>query len=122
MYKRFEDLKTWQLGREFRKATYQVSKLLPKSEQYNLTSQIRRAAISITANIAEGHGRYYYQENIQFCRISRGSINEVLDHLYTALDEKYINQQSFDKLYEQGREVERTLNGYIGYLERQKPS
>jgi four helix bundle protein len=122
MYKRFEDLKTWQLGREFRKVIYQTSKLFPKSEQYNLTSQIRRAAVSITANIAEGHGRYYYQENIQFCRISRGSINEVLDHLYAALDEKYINQQSFDKLYEQGREVERTLNGYLGYLERQKPS
>ena len=122
MYKRFEDLKTWQLGREFRKAIYQASKLFPKPEQYNLTSQIRRAAVSITANIAEGHGRYYYQENIQFWRISRGSINEVLDHLYAALDEKYINQASFDKLYEQGREVEKTLNGYLGYLERQKPS
>ena len=82
---------------------------------------MRRAAISITATLAEGHGRYHYQENIQFCRISRGSINEVLDHIYTALDEKYISQQVFDRLYKQGREVEQVLNGYIRYLERQKP-
>ena len=121
MYKSFEDLKAWQLAKEFRKAIYQIGKSFQKSEQYALTSQIQRAAISITANIAEGHGRYYYQENIQFCRISRGSINEVLDHLYTALDEKYITQTVFDKLYNQGKEVEKVLNGYIGYLERQKP-
>ena len=98
MYKRFEDLKVWQMGREFRKAIYQVTKSFPKDEQYVLISDIRRAAISITANIAEGYGRYHYQENIQFCRISRGSINEVLDHLYTALDEKYLTQQVFDRL------------------------
>ena len=120
MYKRFEDLKAWQLAREFRKAVYKISKSFPKSEQYALAPQIRRAAISITANIAEGHGRYHFQENTQFCRISRGSINEVLDHLYAALDEKYINQQTFDKLYEQGREVEKVLNGYISYLQRGK--
>ena len=121
MYKRFEDLKAWQLAREFRKAIYQITKSFPKSEEYILVSQIRRAAIPITANIAEGYGRYYYQENIQFCRISRASINEVLDHLYTVLDEKYITQQVFDRLYKQGREVEQVLNGYIRYLERQKP-
>lgn len=109
------------MGREFRKAIYQITKTFPKTEQYALTSNIRRASISITSNIAEGHGRYYYQENIQFCRISRGSLNEVLDNLYTALDEKYINQTEFDKLYAQGREAEKVLNGYIGYLERQKP-
>jgi len=120
MYKRFEDLKAWQLAREFRKSIYLITKSFPKSEEYILSSQIKRAAISITANIAEGHGRYYYQENIQFCRIARGSINEVLDHLYTALDEKYITQQAFDKLYKQGREVEQVLNGYISYLGKQK--
>ncbi len=119
MYERFEDLKVWQLARKFRQYIYEIIKLFPKEELYALTSQIRRAAYSITSNIAEGHGRYHYQENIQSCRISRGSINEVLDHLYTALDALYINDNTFQKSYNQGRELEKALNGYIGYLQRQ---
>lgn len=119
MYKRFEELKVWQLSRKFRQAIYTLSKKFPKEELYALTSQIRRAAYSITANIAEGHGRYHYQENIQACRISRGSLNEVFDHLYTAMDNGYITQQTFEKLYSQGRDLERVLNGYIGFLQKQ---
>jgi len=118
-YKRFEDLTVWQLARKFRHRIYQVSEGWPKREIYGLTAQIRDAAVSVTANIAEGYGRYHYRENIQLCRISRGSVNEVLDHLYTALDEGYIAQETFDELYSQGREVERVLNGYINYLKRQ---
>lgn len=118
-YKRFEELTVWQLAREFRHRVYQVSESWPRREMYGLTAQIRDAAVSITANIAEGYGRYHYQENIQLCRISRGSLNEALDHLYTALDEGYISQEIFDELYTQGREVERVLNGYINYLKRQ---
>ena len=118
MEKGFEGLKVWQLGRKFRRKIYEISRKFPKEEIYCLVQQIRRAAISITANIAEGYGRYHYQENIQFCRISRGSINEVLDHLYTALDEKYVFNKEFQQLYSQGREVEKVLNGYIGYLHR----
>lgn len=118
MEKGFEGLKVWQLGRKFRKKIYEISRKFPKEEIYCLVQQIRRAAISITANIAEGHGRYHYQENIQFCRVSRGSINEVIDHLYTALDEKYISGKEFQQLYSQGREVEKVLNGYIGYLHK----
>ena len=118
MEKGFEGLKVWQLGRKFRRKIYEISRKFPKEEIYCLVQQIRKAAISITANIAEGYGRYHYQENIQFCRISRGSINEVLDHLYTALDEKYVFNKEFQQLYSQGREVEKVLNGYIGYLHR----
>jgi four helix bundle protein len=119
MYKRFEDLKVWQMVREFRKEIYRLTKKFPKEEQYALTNQIRRAAISITANIAEGHGRYHYGEGIQFCRTSRASISECLDHLYTALDENYIAKQEFDGMYQAGRDLERVLNGYIGYLQKQ---
>ncbi len=115
----FEDLTCWKSGREFRKEIYKISEKFPKEEQYHLTAQIRDAAVSITANLAEGFGRYHYQENIQCCRISRGSTNEVLDHLYTALDEKYISKKDFDRLYKQGREVERAINGYIGFLQGQ---
>ena len=77
----FTDLETWQLARELRRDIYQVCKSFPREETFGLTSQIKRAAISVTANIAEGFGRFSYQENIQFSRQSRGSIYEVRDHL-----------------------------------------
>ena len=115
-FKTFEDIKAWQLGREFRKAIYTISKLFPDFEKYCLTSQIRRSAISVTANIAEGFGRYSYQENINFCRIARGSLNETLDHLKVALDEGYITKNNYAKFYCNGREIEKAINGYIKYL------
>ena len=116
----FEDVKAWQMAREFRKEIYRITKNFPKDEIYNLTSQIRRASISIHSNISEGYGRYNFQENIQFCRISRGSLNEVLDQLYAALDEKYILQEEFDKLYKLGRDTEIAINCYIGFLKNQQ--
>jgi four helix bundle protein len=116
----FEDVKVWQLAREFRKKIYNITKNFPRDELYCLKSQIRRAAISIHSNIAEGYGRYSFQENIQFCRISRGSLNEVLDQLYVALDEKYIILETFDELYNEGRNLEIAINGYIGFLKSQK--
>ena len=119
MAKRFEDIKAWQIGREFRHEVLKVTKNFPKEEKFILYSQIRRATISICSNIAEGFGRYSYSENIQFCRIARGSLNEVLDQLYVALDEKYITEECFNNLYNKGRELEKSLNGYIFYLKNQ---
>ncbi len=120
MYTRFENLRIWQTAREFRKEIYSISKKFPKHEQFNLISQIQKAAVSITANIAEGHGRYHYQSEIQFLRMSRGSLNEVLDHLYAALDEAYISQSIFDELYKKGRLLERSMNAYIRSLQGKK--
>ncbi|MEW6685612.1 MAG: four helix bundle protein [Candidatus Edwardsbacteria bacterium] len=120
MYKRFEDLKVWQEARKFRQGIYNLVKKFPKKELYGLTAQISHSASSITANIAEGYGRYHWQENIQFCRISRGSINETLDHLYTALDCGYITEEEFSEHYQKGRQLEQLLNGYIRYLEKRK--
>lgn len=117
--RRFEDLRAWQLARDFRKAVYEASASWPKAEQYGLVAQIRAAAVSITANIAEGFGRYHFLENIQLCRVARGSANEVLDHLHAACDAGYLCRVSFESLYQQGREVERALNGYIGFLQRE---
>lgn len=116
----FENVKAWQLARNFRKDIYNITKYFPKEELYCLTSQIRRAAISIHSNIAEGYGRYNFQENIQFCRIARGSANEVIDQLYIALDEEYIDAESFNNLYIQGRNVEAAINGYIIFLKEQQ--
>ncbi|MEK7203089.1 MAG: four helix bundle protein [Patescibacteria group bacterium] len=116
----FENVKAWQLARDFRKNIYSATKQFFKEELYCLTSQIRRAAISIHSNIAEGYGRYSFQENIQLCRVARGSLNEVLDQLYVALDEKYINNEIFNNLYTEGRNVEITINGYINFLKEQQ--
>ncbi len=120
MAKTFEDIKAWQLSRKFRKNIFEIIKTFPKHELFVLVPQMRRAVISISSNIAEGFGRYSYQENIQFCRISRGSLNEILDQLYIALDEKYMAEDSFNNLYREGRELEKSLNGYIFFLKNQK--
>ena len=119
-HKTFEDIKAWQLGRKFRKEIYSLVRNFPEEEKFVLIPQIKRAAISITSNIAEGFGRYSFQENIQFCRTARGSINEVLDQLYVALDERYIARNDFEDLYKKGRELERAINGYIEFLKKQK--
>ncbi len=114
----FRDLKCWQKGRELRKALYIVANNLPDKEKYSLASQIRRAAVSITANIAEGYGRYHYKENIQFCRHSRASIYESEDHLITCLDEKYIDEEMYKELIKLVVETRKILDGYIRYLEK----
>jgi four helix bundle protein len=115
----FEDLDCWKAGRELRIFVHQsILPALPKEERYRLGDQVLRAARSITANIAEGHGRFHYLDNSKFCRNARGSCSEVLDHLITARDEELIS----DELLGVGRaKVGRTLqviNGYIGYLRR----
>ena len=79
-----------------------------------------RSSRSITANIAEGHGRFHYQENIQFCRQSRGSTFELLDHLTVALDEEYLKMDEFKSLRSRIFRVVKLLNAYIRYLRNRK--
>jgi four helix bundle protein len=88
----FEDLEVWKKGREVRLFVQNVIKKFPSDEKFALVLQIRKSSRSITNNIAEGYGRYFYQKNTQFCRISRGSLTETLDHMIVAFDEKYINE------------------------------
>jgi four helix bundle protein len=85
--KDFKDLDAWQVARELRNEMYKVARLLPEFEKFALATQIRRAACSVTANIAEGFGRFGYQENAQFCRQARGSVFELRDHLTTCVDQ-----------------------------------
>lgn len=119
-FRTFESLECWQAGRELRKWVSIQSKRFPSEEKFVLCDQLRRASRSITANIAEGYGRFHYQENIQFCRQARGSAYEVLDHLITANDEEYVD----DGGLAEGRSLVETcvklVNGYIRYLESQK--
>jgi four helix bundle protein len=118
----FEDLVVWQKCRELRKKVSVLVRSFPKKEQFRLVDQMIRAVRSSTANIAEGYGRYHYQENIQFCRQARGSLYELLDHFTAALDEKYISQQEFEKSRTEILEAVKILNGYIKYLRKEKRS
>lgn len=81
---------------------------------------MRRASTSLTNNIAEGHGRYHYQENIQFCRQSRGSLSELIDDLNVCLDEQYFSEDYLISLKEEAYKINKVLNGYIAYLKRKK--
>jgi four helix bundle protein len=118
--KSFEELECWKACTEVRRFITPLVKTYPKEERFGLVDDMKRAARSTTQNIAEGFGRYHFQENIQFCRISRGSLCELIDQLITSRDEGLIT----DSDYEKGRElISRALpllNGYINYLSRQK--
>lgn len=109
----FTDLDAWKIARKLRSEIYGVCKTLPKDESYALGSQMKRAAISVTAKIAEGYGRYSFQENIQFCWQSRASAYELRDHCTTALDAGYISGKAFEDLNGLSLSVIKLLNGYI---------
>jgi len=116
----FTDIEAWKLVRKLRIAVYSVIKNLPTEERYDLASQLRRAAISCTANIAEGYGRFHFQENIQFCRISRGSMYEIQDHLITCIDNEYIDKEEYEIIQDLSENAIRVLDGYIRYLKKQQ--
>jgi len=111
--KDFSDLNAWKIGRELRKAIYDLVKTLPPEEKYVLGPQLRRAAISVTANLAEGFGRYTFQETMQFSRQSRGSAFEVHDHLTTVLDAGYASPERWRELDALTQRYIQILNGYI---------
>lgn len=116
-----QKLEAWSKSREFAIEIYKkVIPTLPPEEKYNLSSQIRRAATSIPANIAEGYGRYYYQSNIQFCFIARGSLEETKTHLIIAHDVGYIDDIVFNQVIEKSNNLLMLINGYIAYLRRAK--
>ena len=119
-FRTFEDLEVYRVAREFRKMMYRVAKRLPDVEKFGLVSQIRRAAVSLTNNIAEGHGRYHYLEQIKFMLQSRGSLEELIDDLNVCSDEGYLPNTEIPELKEQGWRVYQLTNGYIRYLREQQ--
>ena len=111
--KDFKDLDVWQVARELRTEMYKVARTLPDFEKFALGTQIRRAASSVTANIAEGFGRFSYQENAQFCRQARGSVFELRDHLTTCVDQGYITTKEGERLDTIAQRAAQLLNGYL---------
>ncbi len=119
-FRTFEDLDVYKKAREFRKRTYAAARKLLDFEKYELGRQIRRAAVSLTNNIAEGHGRYHYLEEIKFQLQSRGSLAELLDDLNVCQDEDYFPIAEIVELKERAKEVQRLINGYIRFLRERK--
>lgn len=114
-------LNAWVMAREYAIMVYrEVIPLLPPEEKFGLNSQIRRAANSIPANIAEGYGRYYYQSNIQFCYNARGSLEELISHLIICHDLGFMPDDLFNRIVSTGDDLVILINGYIAYLKRTK--
>ena len=120
VFRTFEDLEVYRVAREFRKAMYAVTRKLPAHEKFELASQIRRAAVSLTNNIAEGHGRYHFLDQIKFQLQARGSLTELIDDLNICTDENYLSPDEVAELKKQATSVHQLINGYIRYLRERK--
>jgi four helix bundle protein len=114
-------LDVWRKAKEYALLVYKrVIPALPAEEKWNLAQQLRRAVASIPANIAEGYGRYYYQENIRFCYIARGSLEESISHILLANELGFIVNDTCKEILGKGNELVRLINGYIAYLKRSR--
>ena len=116
----FEDLDVYKLARDFRKRISSLVSGLPSDERFRLGIQMKKAALSVTNNIAEGVGRYHYQENIQFCRQARGSITELIDDLNACLDDGYIDESSCIGYKQDAYRLIKVVNGYIASQKRRR--
>jgi len=112
----FEKLDVYKKAVIFTGIVYKVSKTFPEDEKYGLTSQIRRAAVSVPANIAEGSGRHHKKDFAQFLRISRGSVYECIPLLEIACNEGYINKAVYNELMVNCNELAKMINGLIKSL------
>ncbi len=117
----FETLKTWQKAHQLILDIHRkLIPLLPKEEKYGLADQLRRSSKSVSANIAEGAGRFYYMDNVRFCYKTRGSLDEALSHLIATRDLAYCPIPEYEEIRKQIEEVRRLLNGYIAWLKDKK--
>jgi len=119
--KSYKELKVWKLARQLVAAVYSASRDFPKEELFGLTNQLRRAAVSIPSNIAEGCGRQTPRDTINFLFIARGSLYELETQLYVALDLHYLNQETVALLEAHVTSCKKLLHGYINYHRQKLP-
>jgi len=116
-----EKLDVWCKARDFAiRVNKEILPLLPPEEKWSLNQQLRRSSQSVPANIAEGHGRFYFQENVRFCYIARGSLEETLSHIVYAQKVGYISETLYKSFAVDGENLNRLINGYIGFLKKSK--
>jgi len=109
----FTDLNAWREAHKLVLMIYRLTKVFPKEEIFGLSSQMRRAAVSITSNIAEGFSRQFYKEKIQFYSIAQSSNTELQNQLLISKDVKYLDQKEFKEIAQQSINVQKLLNGLI---------
>ena len=114
----YQTLEVWKKGMALVKDIYQFTKILPKEEMFGLTSQLKRAAVSVPANIAEGMGRQHKKDCIHFMHIARGSLYELETLLLICQDAFSIEQEKVNALQSTIIECMKQLNGFINYLEK----
>ena len=108
----FENIIAWQKAHNFVLLTYRVTRHFPEDEKFGLTSQFRRAAVSIEANIAEGYKKLSKTDKLRFMNISQGSIEECRDYIILSRDLQYINEQQFSELYDSLEDTSKMLYLY----------
>jgi four helix bundle protein len=111
--KSFTDLTTWQEGHRLVLEIYKITSNFPKEEQFGLTNQLRRAAVSFTSNIAEGFSRFSYKEKSQFYSMALGSLTEIQNQLLIAKDISYMKKPEFEKLASLTVDINKMTNGLI---------
>ena len=116
--KNYRDLIVWQKAMALARQAYSLSRMLPKNEAYGLLAQVRRAAVSVPSNIAEGHGRLTDSQFRHFLGNARGSLYELQTQLELAGDLGYLDNEQLHKLMEQGAEVARLINGLLASFTR----
>jgi four helix bundle protein len=115
---RFEDIKAWQKGRQLCKLVYAATKVAPFNRDYALCNQMRRAAISVVSNIAEGFESQNDRTFVKYLYMARASSGEVRAQAYIALDQEYISNETFQKIRSLADETSRLIASFIRYLER----
>lgn len=113
---KFENLRIWKDSVEFTREVYALTKKFPRSEQFGLTAQLNRAAVSISLNIAEGEGRKSNADVARFIHMAIGSLYEVVTILHISLAQKYINKNEFSVFYARCEEISKMLHGFRNYL------
>ncbi len=114
--KSYTELDVWKYSRELVKSVYQLTKDFPREEVYGITNQVRRSAVSIPSNIAEGVGRQSKKETIHFLFIAKGSLNELETQLYLSFDLKYISEDNLHIILDELITCKKLLNGFINYF------
>ena len=112
----FTDLDVWKSARKLKIRIWKLVKPFPVEEKYRLTDQLIRSTRGIGSAIAEGHGKFYYKDQINYCVIARGSLSETLNHLIDAMDSEYISKDELASFKTDIDETGKLLNGYISFL------
>jgi four helix bundle protein len=114
-YQKYTELDVWKQARSLASVIYEITTSYPKTEQFGIISQMRRCAVSIPSNIAEGCGRQHSKETIQFLNISRGSLYELETQLYISKDLAFINEDELNNCLQKIENLGKLINGFIRF-------